>query len=65
MMTYYIKDTGAEVFPYDTEDNAARSLNRLTKQLQWYTYNDINQLVTDSGYGMLPINMGVMWQYIM
>jgi hypothetical protein len=49
-MAYYIKDTGTEVFLYDTEETAARSLNMRTKQLQGYTFNAISPLFNNHGY---------------
>ena len=49
-MAYYIKDTGTETFPYDTEEKAALSLNRLVKQLQGYELTSINTIVTNTNY---------------
>jgi PKD repeat protein len=49
-MAYYIKDTGTETFPYDTEEKAALSLNRLVKQLQGYELTSINTIVTGTSY---------------
>jgi PKD repeat protein len=49
-MAYYIKDTGTETFPYNTEENAALSLNRLAKQLQGYEFTPINVTVTNTSY---------------
>ena len=49
-MAYYIKDTGTETFPYDTEETAAKSLNRLAKQLSSYEFIPLDVEVTNQGY---------------
>jgi len=50
MATYYVNNSGTEIYPFDTEAKGATSLIRMAKHFSGYNYQLLNATVGSGGY---------------